>query len=275
MTKFIRRVNNAIERLFGVRFVKTQKLNQSDELKAERAYWANELQEFYRNTYNLEMHPIQTDDSIVPPLNLIEKVQFHMHATPDYFFAQGYRDCYDMFTLLNKYGVRLDQVNAVLDFGVAFGRLLVNWYPFNAKLYGCDITPEGARWSQKIHGERAQITITKPAPPLPYENNYFDIVYANAVIIHIPYLMQDAWIQELYRIVKPGGFVVATYYEPSVNLKTWPARNVNEKLYKSGWLEMPGGKDLNYNAVNTFLTKEVLSQKWGKEFNILDHCCPR
>jgi SAM-dependent methyltransferase len=48
-------------------------------------------------------------------------------------------------------------------------------------------------------------------PPLPFaEDNSFDLVYAFSVFTHIPAEHQEAWLLEMKRILKPGGFLVCT-----------------------------------------------------------------
>ncbi|MEX1014132.1 MAG: class I SAM-dependent methyltransferase [Candidatus Paceibacterota bacterium] len=261
--------NKIIGKIFGY---KLNKINNIDynEIKEEKEYWVKQLQSIY-SKYNLQMDPIQTDEKNVPPIDLVKKHQYSKHAIPDFFFGQGYRDAYELFKTLEKNSIQLDKVSTVLDFGVAFSRLLINWFPFNASLYGCDITPEGIQWSQKKHGNRAKISFTNPKPPLPYDNNYFDVIYAIAVFIHIPYAKQEEWIKELKRISKPGGYVAVTYYEPSINLINWEPRLVDEKLVKPGYFERRGNKNLNYDATDTFIDRDVIVDMWGKYFSPIEY----
>jgi SAM-dependent methyltransferase len=50
------------------------------------------------------------------------------------------------------------------------------------------------------------------APPLPYSGGYFDVVYCLSVFTHLSESMQDLWIGELRRILKPGGVLVLTVH---------------------------------------------------------------
>lgn len=262
--------NSKLEALFGIKIVKTGGEVKSSP-RVERDYWYRVLCDFYRNNYNLEILPIQEDNSIVPPIELLKKVQFSRHSDPDYFFSEGYKDSYDILTLFEKHGVQLNNVKSVLEFGVGFSRILINWFPFNdAKLYGCDITPEGLQWSKQLHGSRVNYELTNPEPPLPYDDDFFDVIYSNAVFIHIPYKKQEVWIKELLRILKSGGFIVVTYYEPSVNLTQFSASEVHEKLIKTGWYETPGSSNVNYNATTTHISRDLLLKLWGEYFTVLD-----
>lgn len=262
----LRRTNGVLERLFGARLVEVK----PEDASAERTYWARVLQDFYREKYDLAMHPIQIDEAIVPPHHIVRRVQNIKHASPDSFFAESYKDAFYYFTTLDRHGVKLNSVQSILDFGVGFGRLLINYFPFSANLFGCDITPEAAQWSQARYGERAEIRLTSPDPPLPYDDGCFQLIYANAVFIHIPYSKQDEWIRELKRISKPGGYVLATYYEPSVNLANWSARDVHGRFAREGWFEVSGNKHLNYKATNTFIDRALILSLWAGHFTPLE-----
>jgi SAM-dependent methyltransferase len=47
-----------------------------------------------------------------------------------------------------------------------------------------------------------------PAPPLPFEAESFDLVYALSVFTHLPTRMQRPWMEELLRVTVRGGHVV-------------------------------------------------------------------
>jgi SAM-dependent methyltransferase len=55
-----------------------------------------------------------------------------------------------------------------------------------------------------------------PIPPLPYPDKYFDVVYCLSVFTHLNESMQDLWIEELSRILKPGGVLLLTIYGKGV-----------------------------------------------------------
>ena len=263
-------INKILKRSIGMKIERvTKKEARSDELKAEKEYWANMLNQFYTK-YNLKMHPLQSDESVVPPTQMLNKVQYKNHANPDYFFTQSYYDAFSYFNTLEKHNVKLGRIDSILDFGVGFGRLLINFFPFSANLFGCDITPEAVSWSKEKYSDRATISLTYSDPPLPYADSSFDLIYSNAVFIHIPYVKQDQWIAELKRISRPGGHVLVTYYEPSFYFSDWSRSEIHEKFTKPGWYELPGENGLNYEAVNTFIERDVILQKWSDCFEVID-----
>lgn len=77
------------------------------------------------------------------------------------------------------------------------------------------IDDEGLAFAQKfIHekGLEAQIEtkLEDAAQPLPYDDNYFDFIYARLVLHYLPKAALDAALAELHRVLKKGGrlFVV-------------------------------------------------------------------
>ncbi|MFA5406137.1 MAG: class I SAM-dependent methyltransferase [Candidatus Nanoarchaeia archaeon] len=80
------------------------------------------------------------------------------------------------------------------------------------RLYGIDIVSGQLRKADK------KGLITKKADlnkKFPFKNNSFDVVHANQVIEHISDL--DNFVSEVYRILKPGGYVVIS----TENASSW------------------------------------------------------
>lgn len=70
----------------------------------------------------------------------------------------------------------------------------------------------GTDWSHEMI-EIAQVThpehtfVHAPAHVLPFTDEKFDVVYMSGVIQHVPYPLFEASINEMFRVVKPGGIV--------------------------------------------------------------------
>src|SRR5438046_2874585 len=50
----------------------------------------------------------------------------------------------------------------------------------------------------------------RAAPPLAFANATFDLAYALSVFTHLPEAMQHDWMDELRRVVRPGGYLLLT-----------------------------------------------------------------
>jgi SAM-dependent methyltransferase len=101
----------------------------------------------------------------------------------------------------------------VLDFGCAAGRML-RWYPAGgeSERWGCDIKGATIAWCRQHLSPPMEFVATTTLPHLPFEDGYFDLVYAGSVFTHI-IDMPDAWFLELRRLIRPGGFGYVTVFD--------------------------------------------------------------
>ena len=50
------------------------------------------------------------------------------------------------------------------------------------------------------------------SPPLPYPDGRFDLVYGLSVFTHFPAELQAPWIDELWRVLGPGGHLLLSFH---------------------------------------------------------------
>lgn len=108
---------------------------------------------------------------------------------------------------------QLKQGARILDFGCGCGRTIrwmIDSHP-EAVFYGCDIDSEGIEWCRE-QLPTGNFWTNKALPPLDYEASFFDAVYCFSVFTHLNEAMQDAWLSELRRIVKPEGVLILTVH---------------------------------------------------------------
>jgi SAM-dependent methyltransferase len=113
-------------------------------------------------------------------------------------------------------GVDLVRANRVLDFGCGCGRT-IRWFLAsggNAEWHGVDVDHEAIEWCQR-HLQPGRFLATPAVPPLPYPPEHFDLVYCLSVFTHLNESMQDLWLAELNRVLKPGGVLLLTIYGAS------------------------------------------------------------
>jgi len=98
----------------------------------------------------------------------------------------------------------------VLDFGAGVGRVaLPMWFDYKMLTHVCDVDASAMEYLAKTFDE-VDVKTTNFKPPLPYDDNTFDVVYSISIWTHLHADDQIAWLKEMRRIIKPGGYLMAT-----------------------------------------------------------------
>jgi SAM-dependent methyltransferase len=103
----------------------------------------------------------------------------------------------------------------ILDWGCGPARLIRHMNDLlkdlKPSLHGVDYNPKTIEWCQKTF---PTITFSKNClhPPLNFNSNYFDAIYSFSVFTHLSESSHYEWVQELWRILKPDGILIATTY---------------------------------------------------------------
>ncbi|KKU86472.1 MAG: hypothetical protein A2667_03365 [Candidatus Wildermuthbacteria bacterium RIFCSPHIGHO2_01_FULL_47_27] len=100
--------------------------------------------------------------------------------------------------IINQHGGRL------LDIGCGTGALTVEFG--GHVLYGVDISEESVKIAQGRGIDAIALDIDEEK--LPFEDNFFDIIFCGEVVEHI--FDPDHLLDEIYRVLKPGGIAVIT-----------------------------------------------------------------
>jgi len=102
-------------------------------------------------------------------------------------------------------------LNRFMDFGCGWGRItrLFLREVDEGGLYGVDPWDEAIQLC-RMHMPFACFVKSEPDPPLLFADNTFDMVFSNSVFTHLSEESAMQWGQELTRILKPGGLLVAT-----------------------------------------------------------------
>jgi SAM-dependent methyltransferase len=128
-----------------------------------------------------------------------------------WFYWTGRESLRETERALGLAGRSLDSFQSILDFGCGCGRMLL-WLEElgqRTKLHGTDVDPEAIEWA-RAHIPYCSFSVNDADPPLPYPDGAFDLVYNHSVFTHIDERRQDAWLAELRRVVRPGGFLILT-----------------------------------------------------------------
>ncbi|NES91028.1 MULTISPECIES: methyltransferase [unclassified Okeania] len=169
------------------------------------------------NNFHLErVVNISPVNSIVllPPNHLLLRISGNSSVKA---FLSSFDDLkYTVKNYLQKAGFDFHQFENILDFGCGVGRYLMAFKPEllpNQKLFGCDVFPECAEWCEE-NIKFATVKHNNIQPPLPFENNQFDLVNAVSVFTHLRLDLQHLWAWDIYRVLRPGGILFMTLHGP-------------------------------------------------------------
>jgi SAM-dependent methyltransferase len=126
------------------------------------------------------------------------------------FFEGGVRMAETIESILHRNGIEMNGFDALLEFGSGCGRVIRHWKTLRGpSLAGTDYNPYLVEWCRK-HLPHADFHLNESAPRLAFDDGRFDFVYAISVFTHLAEDLQKPWLNELRRIVRPGGLVFVT-----------------------------------------------------------------
>lgn len=114
---------------------------------------------------------------------------------------------------LARDGKSFKDFNSILDFGCGCGRLIRALRPLCdpwATIQGTDIDPAAIKWCKENIAD-ASFSVNGESPPLPFADKSIDLICACSVYTHMDADRQFRWLAELQRILKPGGYLLATF----------------------------------------------------------------
>jgi SAM-dependent methyltransferase len=159
------------------------------------------------------------------------RVQVTGMASRAEFLAQSYRAEGTIRDAVRRAGGRFEDLEAVLDFGCGCGRVMRRWAGVSGPaFFGSDYNPKLIRWCQE-NLTFAQFEVNGLAPPLPFADGQFDLVYALSVFTHLSQPLQREWLAELGRVITPGGLLVFT---TRGDAWAWKLTPDERRLYESG-----------------------------------------
>lgn len=130
-------------------------------------------------------------------------------------------------------------LGAILDFGCGCGRVARHWAGLRAgTLHGVDYNPDLVAWCS-ANLKFGQFSVNASLPPLRFDDATFDLIYAFSVFTHMDGAMQDAWMADLSRVLKPGGFLLfSTHGDRYMHHLSAKEREMIETV---GMVVKPGG----------------------------------
>ncbi len=147
--------------------------------------------------------PDRSDNALPTPP---EPLWANYCTSAESFLKSGADDVDAMVGLIAESGTSIEDAGRTLELGVAGGRLirhLVKHAPAQ-EIWGVDHWATAVLWCKAALSPPFHFATTTVVPHLPFESNYFGLVYAGSVWTHLDDLA-EAWALEVRRVLRPGG----------------------------------------------------------------------
>lgn len=196
--------------------------------------------------------------------------------TPQEFVEAARSTASMLRTVMAETNLVFDQHTAVLDWGCATGRVLQEFRKeaSDCEFWGTDIDGSAIAWAKEHFSPPFRFVTCTVYPHLPFEDNKFSFIYGGSVFTHIRYL-EDSWLMELNRILRPGGVLVVTILDE--NTVQWFRDNY------VGPRRIPRDFDLNRLTAHdqvyfagddwatelSFFRADWIRKAWGQYFDVV------
>lgn len=160
------------------------------------------------------------------------------------FWASYFR-VYDVLNLLIPYQELLETIcdeleikkgEKILEAGCGTGNLALRIKEIGGEVIGLDNSQE-ALDIYKVKDPQAKLVLADLREKLPFPDNYFDKIASNNTLYTIPKEKQLNSLEELYRILKPGGKIVLTNPTKSAKPNKIYVRHIKRSLEREGYIK--------------------------------------
>ena len=201
----------------------------------------------------------------LPPPNLIFLVTGK--KSPIWFLDSGRAHSEAIREILAKHNLQIEQFTSVLDFGCGVGRIMRHLRSTRGpQWHGTDYNPQLVKWCRD-HLKFSQFKVNTLSDKLAYADESFDFIYAYSVFTHLNEELQFFWIDELSRVLKPGGYIYFTthgeYFVRALN----PAER---ESFQKGQPVIREQQQPGSNFCASFHPPKYVHETLAKNFNVVD-----
>ena len=180
------------------------------------------------------------------------------------------RDC------LERHGVGWQHLE-VLDFACGPGRVMTQLKGLapTCRFHGSDIDAEAIAWAREHLRDVGEFATNAALPPTEFPGERFDVIYSVSLFTHLDEAAQDAWLREMARLLRPGGFFVASVHGrlatgscSAAELRELAEKGFAYRVGRKGRFKLDGLPEF-YQT--TFHTRDYVARKWGALLEIADY----
>lgn len=169
---------------------------------------------------------------------------------PAQFFAHGQAE-------IDTATARLDELEVygrrgrALDFGCGVGRLTQALAVHFKRVDGVDVSPQMVDRARSHNQHPGRVEYHLNGKRIPFRAGTFDFVYTMIVLQHMPRGLQEGYVKEFFRVLKPGGVAMIDipegpeYWHPD----RWLSMFGTPRETVEDWIAEAGGRLVDVEAL--------------------------
>ncbi len=201
----------------------------------------------------------------IPPARLIYLVAGTYNV--EWFLALGRRGHDAITDTLRRNKIDPRKFEAMLDFGCGCGRVIRHFSDLkNVEICGTDYNGKLIGWCRE-NLTFAKFGMNELSPPLDYPDSKFDFAYALSVFTHWGQDLEFAWMDEIRRVIKPGGHLLMTTHGQSY----LPGLSDDERRrFNGGELVVRRAHLAGKNICTTFFSEAYVRENLSRGCRVVD-----
>lgn len=232
----------------------------------------------------LELNFRLVNPGSIPPKKLIAKTaalneqELQKQSNADVYLETGYYSVLRIFKILEHFAVNPRTIGSIFELGCGTARLLRHFRCIDGvRLVGSDVNPEMIEWCQEKLSDM-EFYHNELTPPLTFAaDNSFDLMLASSVFTHIPLETQSLWLEEMQRILRPGGIFICSVLGQNHASLLLGVEEM-EKLRQDGSFTLTSDDSkatfstrIGGSAWDVFQTRAEVIKVFGSFFQIVDY----
>ncbi|MCX7736724.1 MAG: methyltransferase domain-containing protein [Candidatus Kapabacteria bacterium] len=223
---------------------------------------------YYLIKYHLrnQKYKIKNPNLVYPPIHFIYET--FGRTSYELFFESGKQAAKSIKEIYRS--LSDNPSPTILEWGCGIGRIITHIkdeFP-DSKIFGSDVDSKMIEWCKKVYKNIIFIK-NDYHPPFSFSDDYFDFVYAASVFTHLTEIYQKEWLEEILRILKPGGYFLFTVHGDYYAHKKLTASEM--KRYEAGDIIVRANVKLGSRIMAVFQGEKFMRNILLKNYNIVKH----
>lgn len=201
----------------------------------------------------------------LPPAHLVYEVLGRFEV--ELYCEQSTTSAWWIQEFLRENELEISSFGSMLDFGCGCGRIMRQWHALHGcHRHGVDRNRKLVRWCQRAL-PFATFHQNKLNTPLDFKDGTFAFIYAISVFTHLDEDGQRFWMDELTRILKPGGYLLISVHGKSRMHEISPEE---QQRFRAGELVVARSRYTGHNLCSAYHPETYLQEKLCTGLDTID-----